>query len=126
MEDLLPVGSIIELKDGRLRMILGYLPTSPNEEQFDYFCSKVDGGLKKVVDKLEKDKDYFYLKKEDVFNVLYVGLQDEEFDLYNRIYDDYKNRLSEEKKNNKELSKEKMDEIYSSILYKLVGKYLDN
>ena len=42
MEELLPIGSIVELKDGKRFMIIGYLPNKIKDEMFyDYIgCLK--------------------------------------------------------------------------------------
>ncbi len=58
MEELLPVGSIVALKDERLVMIIGYLPSTPlSEKQYDYIA--VDYlGITKPQEELRNKKDY--------------------------------------------------------------------
>ena len=44
MEELLPVGSVISLKDKRVLMIIGYSPNVPlSEKQYDYVGSSISG-----------------------------------------------------------------------------------
>ena len=88
MFDLIPIGSIVELKDKREVMIIGYNPNKVNEsEQFDYIIC-MPSGFDKVKEKLVLNKDYFYIKKEDITNIIYIGYNDREFDLYKAFHDE--------------------------------------
>ena len=113
MEDLLPVGSIVELKNKKRRMIIGYLPSKPNDEKFyDYICANAVIGIVFEKDKLKENKDYFYINADEIDNVLYIGCQDKEFDLYRVVHKKIKDALLELKKEKRELSNEELENMY--------------
>ena len=122
MEDLLPVGSIVELKDKRRLMIIGYLPSKPNDKEFyDYMCCNSLIGIRKPKEDLKENQDYYYINQEDIESVLYIGCQDMEFELDKMINKKTKDKLQEVRSQNKELTNEELENIYSGIfedLYK--------
>ena len=122
MEDLLPVGSIVELKDKRRLMIIGYLPSKPNDKElYDYMCCNSLIGIRKPKEDLKENQDYYYINQEDIESVLYIGCQDMEFELYKMINKKTKDKLQEVRSQNKELTNEELENIYSGIfedLYK--------
>ena len=113
MEDLLPVGSIVELKNKKRRMIIGYLPNKPNDKEFyDYICTNSVIGIVFEKDKLKVNKDFFYINADDIDKVLYIGCQDKEFDLYKVVHKKIKETLLEARKENRELSNEELENMY--------------
>lgn len=97
MIDLIPIGSIVELKDNKKNMIIGYNPSLPNDtEQYDYIvCSP--NGLNKEKEKLIYNEDYFYIKKEDIINIFYIGFSDRNFDLFEEIHNEILNKIKQKK-----------------------------
>lgn len=97
MIDLIPIGSIAELKDNKKTMIIGYNPSLPNDtEQYDYIvCSP--NGLNKEKEKLIYNEDYFYIKKEDIINIFYIGFSDRNFDLFEEIHNEILNKIKQKK-----------------------------
>ena len=88
MIDLLPIGSIVHIQNLGENMIIGYLPRNASDNTvYDYITCNCKG-LKKSKNKLIKDDDYFYTKKENIDNVLYIGFQNAEFKYFTKIFDD--------------------------------------
>ena len=116
MEDLLPVGSIVELKDKKRKMIIGYLPSKPNDKEFyDYICCNSKIGIRKPKEELKEKVDYTYLNQDEIERVIYIGCQDKEFDLYKMVHAKIKDKLLEARKENKELTNEELEEMYSKV-----------
>jgi hypothetical protein len=101
MDELLPIGSVVELKNKRLRMIIGYLPNTSDDEVYDYLCCNHLRGFRKKKEDLKEQTDYTYIKKEDIETVLYLGHQDFEFTLFKATFNVDKERLLERKKKEK-------------------------
>ncbi len=85
MVDLLPIGSIVKLKDNKIRMIMGYLPISTDNKIYDYLCCNYLRGFRKKKEELEENLDYFYANKEDIDSILYIGYDDFNFTLYKKV-----------------------------------------
>ncbi len=120
MEDLLPVGSIVELKDNKRMMIIGYLPSKPNDKDlYDYVCCNSKIGIRRPKEELEENKDYFFVNQEDIQTVLYIGCQDSEFEVYKMINKKTKEKLLEAKNENKEFTNEELEKMYSDIFENL-------
>ena len=117
MDDLLPIGSIVELKNNKRKMIIGYLPNKPNDKEFyDYICCNSKTGLRKEKKELKQNKDYFFINNEDIENVLFIGCQDKEFLMYKIMHNRIKEKLLEIRKNNSNLTEEDLDKLYTKEL----------
>lgn len=115
MSDLLPIGSIIEVKNKTKYMIIGFFPSIIIEDEvYDYIVCKPKG-LTKTKKKLKKEIDYFYIKKEDIVNVLYIGFQDEDFNVYKDIITITLEQLKKNK-NSKKLFIDIQNEFYKRRL----------
>lgn len=130
MEDLLPIGSIVELTDRRRKMIIGYLPSKPNDKEFyDYICCNSKIGLRKEKIKLKPRIDYSYINKEDIKDVLYVGCQDNEFLIAKLTFDKVKSRMLEARETNTILTNEELDELYGKAFSEIkseIEKMMDS
>ena len=119
MEELLPVGSVVELNNGTTLTIVGYSPSKYNDlEIYDYTALVKPYGFIKPVDKLEENKDYVLIKKEDIKRVKFIGYSDKEFDFYADVY----NTVMSEVKKNREANittQESWDEILVYVLDRL-------
>lgn len=121
MTDLLPVGSLIKLKSNKKLMIIGYLPNKLEEDKsFDYICSN-EYGLIVQKDKLIKDKHYFYVDKNEIDEILYIGYHDENFEHLKNIIFLLENKLEQLKKETKELTQEALTELLESIINEIKG-----
>ena len=117
MKELLPVGSIVKLKNNKEYMIIGFYPCKPNSKnQYEYIVCESKKGLKNTSEKLEPKEDYFYLKKEQITEVLFIGFSDFEFDFYTRLSNELITNLEKEKKKNDKLEKKDLIKIYSDII----------
>ena len=123
MEELLPVGSKVELHSKRKFVIIGYLPSKPNDEkQYDYICCRDRYGINWKKDKLVFDKHYFYINKEDIERVLYIGYSDEKFDIFNHSLLLVKDKLKKAKKAKDTLTEEEVKEVYVDALGDFIGE----
>lgn len=119
MEDLLPVGSVIETNDLKRLMIVGYFPTIINSiEMYDYLCCDSKKGLTDDIKNLKKNVDYFYIKASDITTLKYIGFQNELFEFYKKSAEELM----------KELDKTKIDgNSYSNQTYETIFvNYLNN
>lgn len=83
MDDLLPVGSVVELNDGVRMTIIGFFPSKALDEEFyDYICCRENRGIHQPKNKLKKNSNYFYIKQEDIKIVRFIGYSDFLFDKY--------------------------------------------
>ncbi len=83
MKKKLPVGSIVKLNNNKRFMIIGYSPNKPNDKEiFDYICCLPKIGIIRKASEIKLNIDYFYIKEEDIKQVLYIGYSDKIFDLY--------------------------------------------
>ena len=116
MEELLPIGSIIEVNRlGRL-MIIGYLPNKPNDEVFnDYICTRKEIGIKKNDKELELNKDYYYVKSDDIIEVKYIGYRNKSFDFFEMLYNKIKRKIIKLKEEKNQLEEEEISKVYEDI-----------
>ena len=116
MEELLPVGSVISLKDKRVLMIIGYSPNVPlSEKQYDYVGSSISGIYKPQED-LRYNRDYYYFNKSEIISVLFIGYSDKEFDLYRVVNEKITSELSKAKKEKKILNEEDIKHLYEKSI----------
>lgn len=88
MKELLPVGSIIELKNNSRFMIIGYSPNENSDEKScDYICCLPHVGIKREKSNLKLDIDYFIINRNDIYNVLFIGYNDDDFTKYMYVID---------------------------------------
>jgi len=126
MEETLPIGSIIRLNSGMNLMIIGYLPSKPNDEIiFDYVCCRTRMGLRKK-ENLELDKDYFYIKKMDIDKILFRGFSNFEFDMLDDLMKSINKKIIEEKNKNEELTTEDLNNIYKEAAKSFEEKWSGN
>ena len=112
MEKALPLGSKVRVKNNRVYMIIGYSPNRPiDDEANDYICCSPYKGIVKSESKIEKDKDYFFIKKEDIKEVLYIGYSDEIFDLYEYSLYICNSNLRTVKLKHKKMGKQEVEEF---------------
>lgn len=119
MEELLPVGSVVELNDGTTLTIVGYSPSKYDDEViYDYTAAIKPYGFIRPVEQLEENVDYKCIKKEDIKMVRFIGYSDELFDYYADIYNAV---MSEVEKNRKEniTTPESWNEIYYYVMDRL-------
>jgi len=117
MDELLPIGSVVLAKDIGLLVIIGYYPNKPYDSEWcDYICCRKRLGIRKEKDKLVINKDYFYIKKEEVITVKYIGYQNKAFDVYKEVSDILINKINDAKKENKKLTEEQTKAIYAEYL----------
>lgn len=122
MKELLPIGSIVELDSKKRAMIVGYYPNNINDKEFnDYICTNPTGVTKRL-EELVLDKDYFYIKKELITNVLYMGFQDNLFDNYKKMSKMFVKELRKAKLESKEVSEEMIKKIYMNCMSKIMEK----
>lgn len=120
MNELLPLGSIVELKSKTRYMIIGFLPSSIKSKIFyDYIVCNPDGFTKRK-EELKEKIDYYFIKKEEIDNVLFIGLQDNEFDLYQDILKTILEKIHDSKQ---ELTEK---ELYNDILKEMKKRWLKN
>ncbi len=119
MEELLPVGSIVSLKDKKLVMIIGYSPNTPvSEKQYDYIVAD-SVGVTKVQEDLRYNKDYFYISKKDIETVLFIGYSDKEFDLYNMVNKKMTEKLNRLKKRKSNVEDDDIKKIYEDVIIEI-------
>ena len=127
MEDILPIGSKIRLKDGRILMIIGYLPNKPNDEiLYDYICYISKNVIIRKKEKLELNKDYCYIKQDDIKDILYIGYHDEEYEDFKKIASSVINNLNSMRSENRTLDQEDLTKVYTKSLEEAYRKHGDN
>ena len=123
MNDMLPVGSKVKLKDGRILVIIGYLPNKPNDAVlYDYICCRDMYGIRHKKEDLVLNRDYFYINQGDIANILYIGYSDRDFDLFSYYTNLIKEELKKAKKRKLNLTEEQLDEMYSKIFDIIIEK----
>ena len=85
MEEILPLGSVVLLKNNKNIMVAGYGPALDDETQFDYVGIYAKYGLIKSED-LKLDKDYVYFNSLDIDKVLFIGCQDDKMKKFISVY----------------------------------------
>ncbi len=118
MEELLPVGSIVGLKDESIYIVIGYSPNNiNNSSQYDYVGSTLIG-LYKSQEQLRYNKDYFYFNKADIERVLFIGYSDEYFELYRMVNEELSDLLKKAKNSKNNLENEDIKKIYENYISK--------
>ena len=116
MEELLPVGSKVLLNNNIICYIIGYLPSKPNDYKlYDYICARNKKGLVRKKDKLVFEKDYFYICQEDIKDVLFIGYQNDEFDILNKYYLLLIDEVKKARAAEDNLNQEVLEEIYNKV-----------
>ncbi len=112
MQDLLPVGSVIETHDNKRYMIIGYSPNTVNAtNKYDYVVSHISG-INKPKKLIKYGVDYFYIKSKDIKNVYFIGFNDSEFDLFAKVLKDFNSNINKKQKKGEKL---KSDEIRDTM-----------
>lgn len=125
MEELLPVGSIVSLKDKRVLVIIGYSPnTALSEKQYDYIATPIIG-ITKIQEELRYNRDYFYFNKKDIEAVLFIGYSNEEFDLYKVVSEELSDRIREAKSEKEKLSEEEIKKICENYINEIKAQGSD-
>lgn len=115
MNDLLPVGSVVFLYNNKKCMIIGYSPNKNNsDDNYDYVCCD-NHGLKNNGDNIKLNEDYFYIKKDEIKKVTYIGFSDKEFDIYEKGLHRYIAKLEDIKKTKKEIEYSDIETIMEDI-----------
>ena len=110
MEELLPVGSIVELNNKKRYMIIGYSPNKTKAiNKYDYVVSHISG-IQKPIDKIEYELDYFYIKKKDIKNIIF-GFNDSEFDLYAKMLESFNTKINQKEKNKEKLESKDIKKV---------------
>ena len=121
MNELLPVGSIVKLKNNKEYMIIGFYPCRPNSKnQYEYIVCESKKGLKNPSEKLEPKEDYFYLKKEQITEVLFIGFSDFEFDFFSKISNEFNEKVKKMKIEKNKIEENDIINIYSDIINEYV------
>ena len=107
MEEILPLGSVVTLKNNKNIMVAGYGPASfEAEQQYDYFGVYASYGLINSKD-LKQGKDYIYFNNSDIDKVLFIGCQDNKMKKYINLYKEIKDNKDTIKKTLQEIKEEK-------------------
>ncbi len=116
MDELLPIGSVVSLKDKRRLMIIGYSPNTPlSENQYDYIGSNLSG-ISKPQEMLRYNKDYFYFNKKDIDMILYIGHVNNEFKLYKKVNEEINNAINKVKQEKGKIEEADIEKIYSEFI----------
>ena len=120
--DILPIGTIVELKNNERFMIIGYNQASDDKgKEYDYICCLPIIGLIREKENIKLNTDYFYINNEDIDKVLYIGYSDEEFKKYKLILSfckNEKNIIKESPEYSEETLEEHFEEFFNSKLKK--------
>ncbi|MBR2827864.1 MAG: DUF4176 domain-containing protein [Bacilli bacterium] len=117
MEELLPIGSIVELKDGKRFMIIGYLPNKIKDEMFYDYIGCLKKGVFNNLKEPQINRDIFYFNKSDIIKVLYIGYSNDEFDTFSKIFSKVENiRNNVDRKN---ITDEEIEKMYNNLWEKM-------
>ena len=126
MNELLPIGSIIRLNNQKDYMIIGFCPSTLHSDViYDYIVCNPSGISKKKEDMTE-GTDFFFIKKEDIENVLFIGFQDQEFDIYKDIITNIVDKLKENQKTKQKLTNDDVKLLCSNILSEMNRREVKN
>lgn len=127
MEELLPVGSIVGLKDKQMVMIIGYSPSTPlSETQYDYIAMS-PAGITKAQDDLRYNQDFIYINKSDIEAVLFIGYSDKDFDLYKFANEEMSKSVEKLRKLKKDgITDDDIKKIYDNLGKKEISSGSDN
>ena len=86
MEGILPIGSIVTLKNNSTKIfIIGYLPDDMRNRDFHDYIG-ITSTLSLDGTKLVYNKNEFIFNNEDIENIYFIGYQDKKFDLMYRTF----------------------------------------
>lgn len=101
---LLPAGSLIVTKSGRILMVIGFYPGKVNEESnYKYICSQTSG-FKKKHSELKYNQDYYYISDDDIEDILFIGYSDSEFDFHAKALKMFNRKIKSIRKEKGEVS----------------------
>ena len=105
---------------------MGYLPSKINDaKQYDYICCRDLNGIIRKKDELVLNKHYFYINREDIANVLFIGFNDDRFNEFEYLVFQIKDSLADAKENNISIDREKLIDLCSKSFMKFVNKFGD-
>ena len=85
-EDILPLGSIVQLKNKKKLMIIGYYQAVDEKgKEYDYICCLPTIGITKEKKELKINTDIFYINNEDIETILFIGCSDEDYKKYKLV-----------------------------------------
>ena len=123
MDDLLPIGSVVKTDKIKPLMIIGYYPSMPIEKEFyDYICCTPKIGIITPNSKLKKDQGYYCINHEDIKDILFLGYQTKEYDVYNKMLKEIKMNVLKAKENNN-VTDDEFNNIYEEIIQKYMKEY---
>lgn len=83
IDDILPLGSIVQLKNSKKIMIIGYYQAVDEKgKEYDYVCCLPNIGIQKEKKELKINTDIFYANNEDIETILFIGCTDEYYKKY--------------------------------------------
>ena len=106
-----------KLENNNNYMIIGYYPSKPNQKiQYDYVICDAKKGLTKDYKELELKEDYYYLRKEKIKEVLFIGFSDFEFDIFSKISNEFNEKIKKVKLEKNKIEELDMIKAYSDII----------
>lgn len=122
-DELLPVGSIVKIKDGRKLMIIGFCPSNPVDiNKYDYICCDSECGIIETKEKIELNRDYFFIKKKQIKNVLFIGFNDKKFDLFRLVIEKLNSKISESNNVDENNMRKIIDSSFEELKDEVVDK----
>lgn len=83
MKDLLPIGTVVTLKEGvKSLMIIGIMQTDENEKVYDYISVLYPEGFLNA-------ETFFLFNNEDIVEVKFNGYIDAEYKEHMKLLDEY-------------------------------------
>ncbi len=83
MKDLLPIGTVVTLKDGvKSLMIIGIMQSDDNDKIYDYIAVLYPEGFLNA-------ETFFLFNKEDIVDVKFKGYINEEYEQHIKLLNDY-------------------------------------
>ena len=83
MKDLLPIGTVVTLKEGvKSLMIIGIMQTDENEKVYDYIAVLYPEGFLNA-------ETFFLFNNEDIVEVKFNGYIDAEYKEHIKLLDEY-------------------------------------
>lgn len=83
MKDLLPIGTVVTLKDGiKPLMIIGVMQTDENDVFYDYISVLYPEGFLNA-------ETFFLFNEEDIVSIKFKGYVNEEFEKHIKLLEEY-------------------------------------
>mgnify|MGYP002870184216 CR=1 FL=1 len=82
IEDVLPIGSVVVDKEGKKKIIVGYLSSNSADDLKLYVGVTYPLGLRKT---FILNKNYFLFNANEIEEVIFMGYQNKGFDNYKRL-----------------------------------------